>query len=104
MKNFEQPNIEENPQIINSESAEQPKSVKSKKMSGLKKIGAAVVLGSSLLATGCSSEKQPIEKPEDPKVESKDGFTDNAHENVQRRLKTKKDEIKHMHENSRINK
>ena len=51
-------------------------------LSGFKKwLGVATVMGASLLAVGCSAEK------------SNDGFTDNAHQNVQQRLKNAKAQI-----------
>jgi hypothetical protein len=60
-------------------------------LSGFKKwLGVATVLGASLLAVGCKAEKPSS------------GFTDNVHQNVQQRLKNKQNEVKRMHENSRI--
>jgi len=60
-------------------------------LSGFKKwLGVAMVLGASLLAVGCKAEKPSS------------GFTDNVHQNVQQRLKNKQNEVKRMHENSRI--
>jgi len=62
-----------------------------KTLSGFKKwLGVVTVMGASLLAVGCNAEKPSS------------GFTDNAHQNVQQRLKIKQNEIKRMHENSRI--
>lgn len=52
-------------------------------------------------AVGCGAVEKP-ERPAAVKTADKGGFTDDAHENAERRLKIKRDEIKHMHENSRI--
>lgn len=89
-----------------AESSEQPQAKPShgKKMSGFRKFVSTVVMGSSLLATGCNNEKSSVEKLDPQKVESKDGFTDNVHNNVKQRLNIKKAEIKRMHDNSRIGK
>jgi len=88
-----------------SQLTEKEKLVDKKTLSGVKKwLASAVVVGSSFLAVGCSKEEEPIfNAPDGQKIEStQDGFTDNAHDNVKQRLKIKRDEIKRMHENSRI--
>ena len=72
-----------------------------KVLSGFKKwIGVATVMGASLLAVGCGTEKSSVETAKPHKTES--GFTDNTQKNVHQRLENKKKEIKRMHENSRI--
>jgi len=75
-----------------------------KTLSGFKKFMATTMLvGSSFLAVGCNAEKPSVENSAPQKTESRQGgFTDNVHDNVQQRLKIKRAEIKHMHENSRI--
>jgi len=57
-----------------------------KVLSGLKKwIGTATIMGTSLLAAGCSAEKS-----------SDDGFRDNTQQVVRQRLEQTRNRVKHM--------
>jgi len=75
----------------------QVKSPKPKKLSGFKKwLGVSVLGAASMAGTGgCESKKGTPPPPEKQKIENTDsGFTDNAHENVKRRVELKKAEWK----------
>ena len=66
-----------------------------------RKFAFAGVMMLPAFAVGCGAVEKPVNQ-ERPAAESKDGFTDNAHDNVNQRLKIKQEEIKRMHNNSRI--
>jgi hypothetical protein len=62
-------------------------------------IGAAMIIGASLVAIGCNAEKPSVGNPEAQKVEStKNGFTDNHQEHVKQSVKMARDQFKHMKE------
>lgn len=62
-----------------------------------KKIGVALLLGSSMVATGCNSSEKNVPSPEGQKTESRqDGFLDNGHERAHQATERAKAQFKHM--------